>query len=150
MSVFRTQRIRIVSSIICHLFIQNRRLTSYFLSTQCRRKTSAPLLVLLHCLCKSFKELFFFIVSEVVPSLADAKVRLFSFRQNILPTFFNDLYHFDRQFNINHDLHLIILYRIHQKRAIRKLKKRFYKKRLLYSSCSSNKEASMLSELLKD
>lgn len=36
------------------------------------------------------------------------------------------------------------------KKGYKEVKKRFYKKRLLYSSCSSNKEASMLSELLKD
>lgn len=36
------------------------------------------------------------------------------------------------------------------KKGYKKEKRGFIKKRLLYSSCSSNKEASMLSELLKD
>ena len=53
------------------------------------------LLVLLVCLCKSFKELFFYSLSRGCPSKADAKVRIIFGPPNIFATFF-------QQKHVNH------------------------------------------------
>ena len=47
------------------------------------------LLVLLLCLCKSFKELFLFYLQPVFRAKADAKVRLFSVPSKFLGNYFS-------------------------------------------------------------
>ena len=61
---------------------------SHFMTGEPETLGKTSLLVLLLCLCKSFKELFSFVAPEVSSSKAGAKVRLFSEPPKLFRSFF--------------------------------------------------------------